>query len=192
VIIGIRSAFILSISYLKIILRIGHQVMKKFFSSAFTFSFIFLSIITQSFNVKNANAAQKNPNLVIKTLDGLNFDLEKMRGKVVIVNFWVHWCSNCTTEMMVLDDLYHQYHNQGLEIIGVSVDRKRDLKHVLNRVKNISYPNAMSINAIVNDFPEPDSIPRNYVFDKNGKLQNVNGEDILSKEGLENFIKPLL
>ena len=50
----------------------------------------------------------------------------------------------------------------------------------------------MSINAIVNNFPEPDSIPRNYVFDKNGKLQNVNGEDILSKEGLENFIKPLL
>ena len=166
--------------------------MKKFFSSAFTFSFIFLSIITQSFNVKNANAAEKNPNLVIKTLDGLNFDLEKMRGKVVIVNFWVHWCSNCVTEMMVLDDLYHQYHTQGLEIIGVSVDRKRDLKHVLNQVKNISYPNAMSINAIVNDFPEPDSIPRNYVFDKNGKLQNVNGEDILSKEGLENFIKPLL
>jgi len=166
--------------------------MKKFFSSAFTFCFIFLSIITQSFNVKNANAVEKNPNLVIKTLDGLNFDLEKMRGKVVIVNFWVHWCSNCVTEMMVLDDLYHQYHNQGLEIIGVSVDRKRDLKHVLNRVKNISYPNAMSINATVNDFSESDSIPRNYVFDKNGKLQNVNGEDILSKEGLENFIKPLL
>lgn len=50
----------------------------------------------------------------------------------------------------------------------------------------------MSINATVNDFSESDSIPRNYVFDKNGKLQNVNGEDILSKEGLENFIKPLL
>jgi thiol-disulfide isomerase/thioredoxin len=91
--------------------------MKKFFSSAFTFCFIFLSIITQSFNVKNANAVEKNPNLVIKTLDGLNFDLEKMRGKVVIVNFWVHWCSNCVTEMMVLDDLYHQYHIKVLKLL---------------------------------------------------------------------------
>lgn len=166
--------------------------MKKFFSFAFAFCFIFLSIITQSFNVKNANAAEKNPNLVIKTLDGLNFDLEKMRGKVVIVNFWAQWCSNCVREMVILDELYHQYHTRGLEIIGISVDRKRDLKHVLNRVKNISYPNAMLSHATVNDFPEPDSVPKNYVFDKNGKLQNVNSEELLSKDDLEEFIKPLL
>lgn len=165
--------------------------MKKFFSFVFTFCFIFLLIITQSFNVKNANAVEKSPNLVIKTLDGSNFDLEKMRGKVVIVNFWAQWCSNCVREMVVLNELYHQYHAHGLEIIGVSVDGKRDLKHVLNRVVNISYPNAMLINATVNSFPQIDSIPANYVFDKNGRLQNVNGEGILEKEDLERFIKEI-
>lgn len=164
--------------------------MKKFFS--FAVCFIFLSIITQIIHVKNAYSENQNPNLVIKTLDGSNFDLEKMRGKVVIVNFWAEWCSNCVKEMVVLNELYREYHAQGLEIIGVSVDGKRDLKRVLSRVKNISYPNAMLVNATVNDFPEANSIPKNYVFDKNGKLRNLNDEELLSKDDLERFIKPLL
>ncbi|MBU6339597.1 MAG: TlpA family protein disulfide reductase [Rickettsiales bacterium] len=142
---------------------------------------------------KDAYAKNKNQNLVIKTLQDENFDLSKMRGKVVIVNFWAYWCSNCVREMEILEILYQKYHNQGLEIIGVSVDKKSQIQKILERVKNLSYQNSVLSDAAVNDFPEIEEIPQNYVFDKNGELvDNVSEDDLLTKEGLDKLIKSLL
>ncbi len=140
------------------------------------------------------SSAAPEYNLVATTLQGQNFDLQKMRGKVVVVMFWAQWCPNCTSEMMVLENLYKSYHQHGLEIIGFSVDPKKSLSKVKSRIANVTYSNAMLIDAKINNFPEVESIPTTYIFDRSGALHEViHSAGALDKKLFEKLLlaKPL-
>ena len=45
--------------------------------------------------------------------------LESLRGRVVLLNFWVFTCYNCTNTVPSLVEFDHRYRDQGLTIIGV-------------------------------------------------------------------------
>lgn len=56
------------------------------------------------------------------TVDGKPFDLKKLHGKVVLVDFWATWCGPCLAELPHLQEAYEKYHEKGFEIVGVSLD----------------------------------------------------------------------
>jgi peroxiredoxin len=81
-----------------------------------------------------------SPPLKFKALDGREVDLEQLRGKVVLLDFWATWCPPCLEELPHVRDAYGRYKAQGLEIIGVSFDADRArLEEVVKR-ENITWP----------------------------------------------------
>lgn len=108
------------------------------------------------------------PALVVPELSGQEFDLAKLRGKVVIVNFWASWCAPCRKEMPALDAFYRRYHARGVEMIGLSADRSHDRSEVISIMRSLSYPAAMLYDAKVNGFGEPSELPTTYVVDAQG------------------------
>jgi cytochrome c biogenesis protein CcmG, thiol:disulfide interchange protein DsbE len=115
---------------------------------------------------------QPAPPLIATALDGQTFDLAKLRGKVVLVNFWATWCAPCRREMPILDAFYRRYRGQGLDLIGISVDFARDSAKMRKAAAAVSYPTAMANDIPVNGFGPSDGVPVTYVIDAEGVVRD--------------------
>ena len=138
---------------------------------------------------------QPAPALVVPQLDGHEFDLAKLRGKVVLVNVWATWCSPCRVEMPTLDAFYHRYHARGLDLLGLSIDEAPDAAQVRQVMRQFSYPGALASAARVNGFGQPIAVPVTYVIDAQGVIRaqlQAEGPSGVSKAALAQAVLPLL
>ncbi len=130
------------------------------------------------------------PALVLTTLDGQTLDLAKLRGKVVLVNYWATWCAPCRKEMPRLSAFYRSYHDQGLEMIGISVDFPRDLEKARKATQAVAYPTAVSKAISEDGFGTPQGVPITWVIDADGKVRDRFIE--VRDELLNGIVVPLL
>jgi peroxiredoxin len=131
--------------------------------------------------------------------DGTPFNLAEapdFRGKVVIVSFWASWCGNCIPH--ITDEylpLYRAYHQRGLEIVSISLDKDRDsLQHFIDK-HSIPWtvlfdPDATTgRHAAAAAYYSIEAIPETYVLNRSGQIVWT---EAFSEEKLSPLIKSLL
>jgi thiol-disulfide isomerase/thioredoxin len=163
-------------------------------------SALLLVAIPSLFGVSAAAAAppavgQPAPPLVVPQLDGHEFDLARLRGKVVLVNVWATWCSPCRVEMPTLNAFYRRYRSRGLILLGLSIDETPDAAQVRQVMRQFSYPGALASAARVNGFGDPVAVPVTYVIDAHGIIRaqlQAEGPSGVSRQALEQAVMPLL
>lgn len=134
------------------------------------------------------------PKLIVKQLNGQTFNLASQKGYVTIIDVWATWCKPCRKEMPILDAFYRQYHSKGVEVLGLSDDRSRDIDNVRKVMTQFSFPAAVLANAKESNFGRPRVVPMTYVFDRSGILRATlwPGGTRVTEEHLEKVVKPLL
>jgi len=116
-------------------------------------------------------------------VDGTSVDLSKMRGKVVLVDFWATWCPPCRGEVPNVVAAYQKYHDKGFEIVGVSLDQDKDALMSFTKDHGMVWPQYFDglgwDNAVSKSFGIQ-SIPAMWLVGKDGKLITTNARDDLA------------
>ena len=112
------------------------------------------------------------PDFTLTKIGGEGYTLSKeAKNKVVILNFFATWCGPCRMKIPGFVELYNQYKEEGLEIIGASVDRNPP-KVIPSFAKKygIDYPIVIADPAVVAAYGGIRGIPTTFIIDKNGNV----------------------
>lgn len=120
--------------------------------------------------------------------DGNPVTLSDIRGKVTIIDFWASWCGPCRKENPNVVKVYQKYHDKGLEIINVSLDRPGHKEKWLKAIKDdkLTWHHVSHLNY----FDDPvaklyniRAIPSTYILDASGTIvaKNLRGAALDAK-----------
>ena len=111
------------------------------------------------------------PDFTLKSIDGEEITLSRLRGKIVFIDFWATWCAPCRESIPHLVHLYKKYSEKGFEIIGVSVDKKGvDPVRRFAKSLDIPYPIVMAPADLDKQYGVS-ALPTGFLIDKEGRIQ---------------------
>ncbi|MDP8236373.1 MAG: TlpA disulfide reductase family protein [Candidatus Erginobacter occultus] len=114
----------------------------------------------------------KAPHFELENFSGGRVRLSDYRGKVVLLNFWATWCPPCVTETPDFVNLYKNYRERGLVILGVSLDQNpRAVLQPFIRKHKIEYPILLADRRVTNDYGGITSIPTTFLIDREGIIR---------------------
>lgn len=118
----------------------------------------------------SASVGSAAPAFTLQNLDGKNFNLDEMRGKIVVLNFWATWCEPCKLEMPYFEQL-HTAGRSDLEIWGVNFDEPpQQVKNFVEEYE-LSFPILLDPGGKVQNLYRVRGYPTTYVVDQEGIIR---------------------
>ena len=120
--------------------------------------------------------------------NGAKLNLERFRGKVVVLNLWATWCTPCVAEMPMLDAFQRDHAAQGWQVVGLAVDNPEPVRDFVAK-RQIGFAIGLVGFAgadLARDFGNTSgSLPFSVVFGRDGqpkhqKLGALKPEDLAS------------
>jgi len=108
--------------------------------------------------------------------DGRKVDLKKLRGKVVLIDFWATWCPPCRAEIPALIALRKELHDKGFRIVGISLDSGKSAMNRFIKETGMTWPSyydGKGWGNLVAKKYRIRSIPTTFLLDKQGKIREI-------------------
>jgi peroxiredoxin len=126
------------------------------------------------------------PDFAQADVNGKQVKLSDLRGKYVLVDFWASWCGPCRAENPNVVAMYNKYHGQGFEVLGVSLDGKKEPWVKAIETDGLAWTQLSDLqgwkNAVAVQYGIA-AVPQNFLVDPQGKViaKNLRGEELQAK-----------
>lgn len=128
------------------------------------------------------------PDLALKSPGGKTIKISDFLGKYLLIDFWASWCGPCRAENPNLVEAYKKYHDNGFEILGISLDDAARKEAWIKAIKEDKLPWSQvsdlgGWDSIAAKLYGINSIPASFLLGPDGKIiaRNLRGEDLQNK-----------
>ena len=135
-------------------------------------------------------ALGKPLDISFKSIDGRIVNMDKLKGKVVLIDFWATWCGPCVDALPNVKKTYTKFHEKGFEIVGISLDQSRDKLAKFVEKEKLQWPQHFDGQGWKNEFAVKygiQGIPAMWLVDKKGNLV-----DMKARNDLDGKVEKLL
>lgn len=132
------------------------------------------------------NVGSTIPDFTLPTPDGKKINIRDFRGKYVLIDFWASWCGPCLREMPNVVKLYKECKGKNFEILGISLDSKKDAWVAAIKKNNMKWPQVSDLlgwYAEAAKLCNVHAIPYTILIDPEGKViaLELRGEALIAK-----------
>ncbi|MDY0343937.1 MAG: TlpA disulfide reductase family protein [Lentimicrobium sp.] len=168
----------------------------------FHIALLFLGINILAYGQKKTglNMGDKAPNIIEEGMNGKTFELDALKGKIVLIDFWASYCGPCRKKHELLVPLYDKYkdatftNENGFTVFSVSLDRNKENWIKAVERDGLKWPCHVSdLNGLISSKHKKaykaSFIPINYLIDGNGIIigKNLFGDEL--EETLKEIIE---
>jgi thiol-disulfide isomerase/thioredoxin len=148
--------------------------------------------ITEKYNKAKQFAVGKTIDFTLPDAKGNEFKLSSLKGKYVLVDFWASWCVPCRAENPFLLKAYKELKEKNFEIVGVSLDDKRESWLNAVTTDNLPWTQVSDVKGFKTEVAVRfgiSAIPQNVLIDPQGRViaKDLRGEDVNKK--IASYIK---
>jgi thiamine biosynthesis lipoprotein len=120
----------------------------------------------------SSSAQPKHPlEIAGRTLDGTDLRIADLRGKVVLVDIWATWCTPCRYSLPVYRDLFNQYRDRGLVVVGVNVDEGDATVRTFLQGTPLPFPILRDPGGAIPSALDVHSMPTSFLIDRRGAVR---------------------
>ncbi|HZF16238.1 MAG TPA: TlpA disulfide reductase family protein [Steroidobacteraceae bacterium] len=123
--------------------------------------------------IAGGSASKPAPNFTLANRAGGQMSLAKLKGQVVMINFWASWCGPCRQEMPLLDQMYKKYKPLGFTLVGVNVEPDSTDAEGYLRKTPVTYPILLDKENKVSSLYEVSAMPSSVIVDRKGRVRYV-------------------
>ena len=113
----------------------------------------------------------KAPDFTVEMVDGEQITLSKLKGKVVVVNFWATWCPPCRQELKVVEkELINRFKGKDFVFLPISRGEAKKTVEAFRKQNGYTFPMGLDPKQAIYKKYASNYIPRNFVVGKDGKV----------------------
>lgn len=153
---------------------------------------LLIAVCTPSLSgLVHAGGPRTAPSFTVRTVDGKTFRLSESRGNPVVLDFWATWCAPCRASMPHLESIHHRYADDGLVVLGLSVDETgpAEVKRFADKL-GVRFRIALADEKVLDQYGPIRQIPTTFFINRRGEVVRRT-VGYLDAETLDGYVKEL-
>lgn len=146
---------------------------------------VLLAVRLWQTNVQEQRAAGEAPELSFTTFDGEEVDLDELRGKGVVINFWASWCTPCRDEADLLEQTWRREKENGIVFLGLDYLDQEPAALAYLAEFDVTYPNGPDLRSQAARRYRIQGVPETFFISPEGRIVETVVGPIASQQELD-------